>query len=74
MLEKMKRIENSNNFISFQVCVWSISVQGQKLSFGHRSSDKHAIWFDTEEYCDDSYYDKDRDPQWRPISATSRQS
>ena len=59
----------------------SISVQGQDpILFGHRSDnlpEKRAIWFDTNEYCDDSYaYDNtnNRDPHPRHFSATSRQS
>lgn len=76
LLEILQWIENANKFISFQVCVRSIYVQGQEVVFAHRSGDlpdKHAIWFDREEFCDDSSYNKDRVPRWRPISATSRQ-
>ena len=59
----------------------SISVQGNDpILFGHRSDnlpEKRAIWFDTNQYCDDSYAsvsNNNRDPHPRPISATSRQS
>ena len=77
LLEIFEWKQTQITFIYSQVCVRSISVQGQQLTFDYRSDnlpDKHAIWFDREEFCDDSYYDNNRVPRLRPISATSRQS